>query len=291
MVMTETRRRKEGGARIGLGMIFSAFLFLACPLEEGGGGGGAYGLSEQEIVTGLKTALEVGSDSAASRLGRLDGYWRNEVIRILLPEDVRAAFDYADSLEAKANALGLSGAPVRLALLAAFNIDSFQGLRDELWLVLNRAAETAAPRSVPIFKRAITDMTIRDGVDILQGEDTAATVYLEAKTERPLVAAYSPVVDSALNQVNATTLWVRFSTDYNRLRNLYAENAAFEAFRKATGFEKVPPTLRTDLGAYATEKALDGLFHAVGREEMRIRRDPVARVTEILEKVFGAAEN
>jgi hypothetical protein len=140
-------------------------------------------------------------------------------------------------------------------------------LVDKAVLSLNRAAEDAANSAAPIFIDAITTMTIQDAIGILQGGDFAATSYLKGRTTTALTEAFRPVIEKSLAKVNATKYWSDVFTNYNR----FATN-------------KINP----DLSAYVTGKALDGIFYQVGLEEQKIRKDPVARTTEILKKVFGS---
>jgi hypothetical protein len=142
-------------------------------------------------------------------------------------------------------------------------------LVDKAILSVNRAAEDAAKSAAPIFVDAITSMTIQDALGILQGGDFAATNYLKSKTTTPLINAFRPVIDRSLQKVGATKYWSDVFTNYNR----FATN-------------KINP----DLAAYVTGRALDGIFYQVGLEEQKIRKDPVARVSEILKKVFGSKQ-
>lgn len=142
-------------------------------------------------------------------------------------------------------------------------------LVDKAVLSVNRAAEDAAKSAAPIFVNAIKAMTIQDALGILQGGDFAATNYLKAKTTSPLTIAFKPVIDNSLEKVGATKYWSDVFTTYNR----FATN-------------KINP----DLSAYVTGKALDGIFYQVGLEEQKIRKDPVARVSDILKKVFGSPQ-
>ena len=109
-------------------------------------------------------------------------------------------------------------------------------------------------------------MTIQDGVGILKGGDFAATNYLKGKTTTQLTEAFRPVIEESLKKVNATKHW----------------NAVFSAYNK---FSTDP--VNPDLSAYVTEKALAGIFFQVGQEEQKIRKDPMARTTDILKKVFA----
>lgn len=141
---------------------------------------------------------------------------------------------------------------------------------DDFVLSLNRAAEDAAQRAYPIFASAITGMTITDAMGILKGADNAATNYLKQKTTSQLKAEFKPIVKQSIDKVKVTSYWNPVVTNYNRLTVL-------------TGGEQVNP----DLENYITDKAIEGLFKLVEKEEKLIRKDPAARVTEILRKVFG----
>jgi hypothetical protein len=139
---------------------------------------------------------------------------------------------------------------------------------DKAILSMNRAAEEASKSAAPIFVDAIKSMSIQDAFGILRGSDSAATVYLKGKTTLSLTNAFKPVIESALEKTNATKYWRDVFETYNKL---------------PTTFNKVNP----DLSGYVTDKALTGLFWQVALEEQKIRKDPAARVTDILKKVFG----
>ena len=137
---------------------------------------------------------------------------------------------------------------------------------DNAILSMNRAAEDAAKNAAPIFVNAIKQMSIQDAFGILKGGDFAATNYLKQKTTASLTEAFRPVIENSLRKVNATKYW----------------NTVFSTYNKFSA-EKV----NTDLPAYVTEKAMAGIFYQVGQEEQKIRKDPVARTTDILKKVFA----
>ena len=137
---------------------------------------------------------------------------------------------------------------------------------DNAILSMNRAAEDAAKEVAPIFLSAIKGITIQDGVGILKGGDFAATNYLKERTTASLTESFRPVIENSLKKVDATKYWNTLFTNYNRFSS-----------------EKVNP----DLVAYVTEKALAGIFYQVGLEEQQIRKDPLARTSDILKKVFG----
>lgn len=138
---------------------------------------------------------------------------------------------------------------------------------DEFVQTLNRGAEDAAKQSAPIFTDAIKKMTITDGVKILKGNDNAATAYLQTNTSRQLTDKFKPVINSSLQKVSATKYWSDLINTYNKI----------------PGVQKKNP----DLAAYTTEKAINGLFYLVAQEELKIRKDPAARVTDLLKKVFS----
>ncbi|MGZ8538598.1 MAG: DUF4197 domain-containing protein [Flavisolibacter sp.] len=139
-------------------------------------------------------------------------------------------------------------------------------LVDDAILAMNRAAEDASKSAAPIFVNAVKQMSIQDAVGILRGNDFAATDYLKGKTTASLTEAFRPVIETSLKKVDATKYW----------------NAVFTAYNKFST-DKVNP----DLSAYVTEKALYGIFHQLGKEEQKIRKDPMARTSDILKKVFS----
>lgn len=138
---------------------------------------------------------------------------------------------------------------------------------DNAVLSMNRAAEDAAKSAKPIFLNAIKQMTITDAIGILKGGDFAATDYFKNKTTAALIQAFSPSIQNSLEKVNATKYWKEVFTVYNR-------------------FSTTP--VNTDLTQYVTKKAVDGIFYEVGLEEQKIRKNPAARVTDLLKKVFGS---
>jgi hypothetical protein len=199
------------------------------------------GLSNDEIVQGLKEALNVGANNAGKQLSAVDGFFKEAAIKILMPPEAQKA-------EKKLRSLGMGK------------------LVDDAILSMNRAAEDAAKSAAPIFINAVKQMSIQDAVGILRGSDFAATNYLKDKTTSPLTEAFRPVIENSLKKVDATKYWNTVFTTYNKFSS-----------------DKVNP----DLSAYVTEKSLAGIFHQVGLEEQKIRKDPMARTTDILKKVFS----
>lgn len=140
-------------------------------------------------------------------------------------------------------------------------------LVDDAILSMNRAAEEASKSAAPIFVDAVKNMSFQDALGILKGSDTAATGYLRGKTLPALSNAFRPVIEGALEKTGATRHW----------------KTVMDAYNKIPLVSKVNP----DLSGYVTDRALGGLFFQVAQEEQKIRKDPAARVTETLKKVFG----
>ena len=133
-------------------------------------------------------------------------------------------------------------------------------------LRMNRAAEDASKTAATIFLDAIKKMTVTDALNILRGADTAATGYLRKTTSTSLTNAFRPIIEESLKKVDAAKYWKDVFSAYNK-------------------FTSTP--VDTDMNSYVTAKALDGLFYYVAQEEVNIRKNPAARVTDILKSVFG----
>ncbi len=139
---------------------------------------------------------------------------------------------------------------------------------DKFVMTLNRGAEDAAKEAKPIFISAIRSMTIQDAWGILKGQPDAATQYLKRTTSLQLKEKFKPVIQNSLSKVNATRYYGDIVNTYN----------------------KIPLTedINPNLDDYATDRAIEGLFVMIAKEEKNIRQDPLARTTELLKKVFGA---
>ena len=203
-------------------------------------------LTNEEVISGLKEALNVGIKNAVNLSSVTDGFLKNDVIRLPFPPD-------AIKVREKAINFGLSK-----------QVTTFEE-------TLNRAAEEATKKALPIFVDAIKNMSVSDGFSILKGGDGAATKFLKSQTSNQLVIAFAPVVKEATTKVQLTAYWNPIITRYNSAMTL-------------SGGQKLDP----DLDAYITQKAIDGLFYLVEVEENKIRKDPLARVSDILVKVFGS---
>ena len=211
------------------------------------------GLSNEEVIEGLKMALNVGTDTSVTTLNAVDGYLKDEAVKILLPDE---------------------------SAVLISNISKVPGLDilvDETVKAINRSAEDAAIEAKPIFVNAITNISITDGFAILNGADDEATKYLETNTYSDLVSVFKPKISTSLNKelvngVSAESAYARLITTYNA------------ASLNGTLFKKIETNTLTD---HTTKKALDGLFLKVAEEEGKIRNDVTHRVNDILKKVFG----
>lgn len=227
-----------------LAIIFSLFVLPLAGCDTARNilnSAGYTNLTNGEIVQGLKEALRVGTDSATFHLGLLNGFYGDDIIRIVMPPE-------AQKVEKTLRSVG------------------FAKTVDQAVLSMNRAAEDATKYVGDIFLTAIKQMTIQDALGILRGDDIAATSYLKRTTTAQLTAAFKPIVAKSLTYVDATKYWKDVFTAYNK-------------------FSSNP--VNTDLTDYVTQKALEGLFYHIGLEEQKIRKDPAARVTDILKKVFA----
>ncbi len=242
---------------IGISLV-ATFAFSACDvltevadvaLSTGSGEGAVAGLTNDEVISGLKEALTVGIKNGADKASITDGFLKNDLIKLPFPPDV---------IRVKEKLEGTS--------LGKSKVEEFE-------VGINRAAELASKEAAPIFINAIKEMSIGDGFAILKGSDNAATNYLKEKTTAQLTEKFSPIVQSAIDKVNVMSMWGKVTTAYNATTLL-------------TGKDEV----NTDLNKYITDRAISGLFTLVAAEELKIRKDPVARVTDVLTKVFGSLD-
>ncbi|MBL7953081.1 MAG: DUF4197 domain-containing protein [Flavobacteriales bacterium] len=207
--------------------------------------GGAGGLSNDEVIAGLKEALEKGAETSVLKGSALDGFWKNELIRIAFPPE-------AEKMKSTLLKIGMTK-----------QVDEFE-------LTMNRAAEDAAKEALPVLRDAVLGMSVSDGLAILKGGDRAATDHLIQQTSASLRAKFAPIVANSTKKVALTSYWTPLANSYNKAGML-------------TGAKAVDP----DLDAYITQKAIDGLFILIAQEETRIRKDPMARTSELLKKVFS----
>lgn len=254
--------------------LFLAFLLslsvfaTSCELLEGEDGA----LGDDEVVAGLKEALRVGTDTATTRLMKEDGYYKNADPLVFIPwpqEAIKAKEVYENY---GSYIVQVSGGRV---------LDT-----EEIVEKFNRAAEDAATEASPIFVDAITNITINDGLSILNGADTAATHYLRTNTFQELTNLYTPKVEEAMTKIQVQQLWAEMAGYYNTLANT-VNNTPFPANQAYPAAIRDLEPVNENVSEYVVQEALDGLFIEVGKREGEIRNDAVARVTDLLERVFG----
>ena len=202
--------------------------------------------SEDDIASGLKQALEFGVNDAVDHLSAENGYF-DSPYRILVPDEAQQVVK-------------------KLKL-----VPGFENVERDLIAKMNEAAEYAAKEATPIFMSAITGMSFDDAMNILTGDKDAATRYLESSTRDQLYDSFIPVVQNALDEVNAREYWSK----------------AVEQYNKIPFVKKVNP----ELDDHVTGKALDGMFGEIEEKEAKIRGDQNERTTELLQKVFAQQDN
>lgn len=204
------------------------------------------GLSQDEIGQGLKEALNKGVGDASDFLSKQDGYYKS-AYKILLPD------------EAQKVVRKLKGVP------------GFENVEANLVEKMNRAAEDAAIKAKPIFLSAIKSMTFKDAMNILMGNEDAATRYLESATFKQLYAEFMPIIQTSLDKVGAREYWRTAVTAYNKIPFV----------------EKTNP----ELDDHVNQKALMGLFGLVEKKEKDIRNDVSIRNSDLLKKVFAEQDS
>lgn len=226
-----------------------------------GTGGGAASLSPQQADSGLREALRVASQRTVAQLGRPGGYLNDPQVKIPLP-------GYLESARAMLAKAGMAGQ------------------LDDLQTRMNRAAETAAPKALDIFTKAISSMTVSDARGIVAGPQDAATQYFKRTTTQPLAQAFRPIIDQSLSQAGATQSFNAVSKSLSSSAGgaLGGFGGNLGGLGGGSGTSAPQNFSFTD---YALEKALDGLFKYIGREEAAIRANPAARTTDLLKQTFG----
>lgn len=235
-----------------IALIFIALQFTSCTPEQFGQvldvvtAGTETPLTQDQIIAGLKEALVKGAVNGSATVSQLNGYYENPSIKILFPPE-------AQKVEEKLRDFGLGN------------------MVDDLIEKVNHSAEDAAKEAAPIFKQAITSMTVSDALDILMGSNTAATDYLQNTTSSLLYGKFEPVIVKHLNKRGALDKWTDIVTRYNQIPFV----------------QKLNPSLQD----HVTTKAIGGLFQMIAKEEALIRKDPFQRTTDLLKKVFAKQDN
>jgi len=212
-------------------------------------------LSQDQVTQGLQAALAKGVQIAVDRLGQDGGFLKNLNVKIPMP----------DKLQKVATAL------------RAMKQDK---LADDFVATMNHAAEQAVPAAGSVFADAIKQMTPADAKSILSGPNDAATRYFQKTAQTNLYSKFYPIVQQATAKTGVTAAYKSVLEKANAGQSLGGLGSVLGG--SLLGKESI------DIDAYVTDKALDGLFKMVADEEQRIRQSPVARTTDVLQKVFGA---
>ncbi len=211
-------------------------------------------LSQDQMISGLKEALGKGVQNAVNQLGHDGGFFTNLNVKIPMPDKLRTVEKTLRTLKQ-------------------------EKLADDFVHSMNSAAEKAVPEAAAVFSEAIRQMTIADAKSILTGTNNAATQYFRRITGTNLYTRFYPVVTNATQQVGVTAY-------YKRMTAQAGSGSRLGGLLGGTG---LVTTEDLDVDRYVTTKAMDGLFKMVAEEEKRIRENPVARTTDLLQKVFGAS--
>jgi len=195
-----------------------------------------------DIGSGLKEALRVGVDDAVSSLSQENGYL-DSPFKVLIPEDAQKVVS------------------------TVTKVPGFTNVETDLINKMNEAAELAAKKAGPIFLEAIKEMTIKDATNILMGEQDAATIYLEGTSRNTLYKEFMPVIQNALDEVGARSLWSKTVNAYNKI--------------------PLQKKLNPDLDNHVNNKALDGMFSLVKEKEEGIRNNVGLRTSPLLKEVFA----
>jgi len=187
--------------------------------------------SNLDIASGLKEALQKGVSDQVTKLTAVDGFYQNQAVKILFPEELQ-------KVDRTLRSIGMSS------------------LADEGIKVLNRAAEDAVKEATPIFVNAITSMKIADAKNILLGADNSATTYLQTSTSTSLYSKFSPVIQQSLEKVGADKIWANIIAKYNKVPlvtkvnpdlNDYVTNKAMEGVFTMISVEE--KDIRTNISA------------------------------------------
>ncbi len=241
------------------------------------------GLSSEDIVNGLKVALDTASRDATGLASKVGGFFLNEAIKINLPPEVdnvvKAVTEYGKTRGNRTRNVAVDIAMAALKPVvneyAATIVKKF-----------NTSAEEASKLAFPEFKKAVLEMNISDGLAILQGGDSAATIFMRKATHSGLSKAFNPIVKEAVDAIGVKAEYDAFASKYNQ----YVGNLGLaKVLTETTGY-KFPDSFPTDIPGYVTDRALNGLYHLMYQEEKKIRDNPMQYASDLLQKVFGSVE-
>lgn len=217
----------------------------------GGARAGTGTLSASDAASGIKEALAQGVDRSVRQLGRPDGFFRDQAVKILVPDRVKQLADLARK----------AGQGAR--------VDAFEES-------MNRAAEKAVPAAAGILADSVRAMTVQDAIGIVRGGGTSATDYFKRTSGEALFASFRPIVARQTASVGVTEKYKAFT-----------ERAGGGALGALLGGGGRDGRSALDLDDYVTNKSIDGLFHVIGGQEQAIRSNPASRNTDLLRRVFG----
>ena len=200
-------------------------------------------LTSKDAASGLRAALSQGIDVAVSQLGAKNGFLGDPKVAIPLPHPL-------DKAESTLRMLGMGSQA------------------DQLKATMNHAAEDAVAQAKPVFKAALTQMSVADAKGILTGGNDAGTAYFRSKTSAQLTAKFKPIVAAETAKLGLAAKYDEYAGQASKLGLLPASDAS--------------------LNDYVTAKALDGLFSRIADEEHAIRKDPMGQASSLIKKVFGA---
>lgn len=220
-------------------------------LLRGNSSSSGSGLNEGDAAGGIKEALAQGVDRAVRQLGKPDGFFRDQAVKILVPEKVRKLADLARQLG------------------AGKKVDAFE-------LSMNRAAEKAVPLAAGILADSVRQMTLQDAIGLVRGGETSATDFFRRTSEQKLYDAFRPIVEKQTASVGVTQKYKDFS-----------KKAGGNALAGALlGGQGGSGATSADLDDYVTRETIDGLFHVIAEQEKQIRNNPASRTTDLLRRVF-----
>ncbi len=232
-------------------LLFLPLLFVACTSQQ-------INQTLNTVLNGGLTSTDIGNGlKEALRIGAKEG-----------ADELARPGGYFDDLTYRI----LLPEEVRQVTDRLKAVPGFNNLEEVILKKINQGAEDAATKAAPIFVDAIRQMTIQDAVGILRGDKNAATEYLRRTTSDALTAEFAPVINTSLDKYEANKIWLDAANAYNK-------------------FPLTREKVETDLGAYVTQRALDGLFLKVALKEADIRENVAARTTDLLRRVFAQQDN
>ncbi len=220
-------------------------------------------LSEDTISKGLKEALNKGVTLAISSLGAKNGYFNNLEAKIPLPDTLQKA----------------------KTIISSVGGESYI---NDLEKAMNDAASQAALQTANIFANSISKMSINDASTILRGENNSATTYFKKHTLTSLKELITPIVKKSTQENNVASYYKSFNSFYQKNAKSYVESSSIMSYAKSLGVDSyIPSSKEESLDEFIVNKALDGLFLMIEKEEKAIRENPIQRTTQLLKDVFS----